>query len=119
MHRLSNCRIFNCLGIVATDPDLNRTWLKFAFKEIFKLANFNVDKSVGPTVASDLLLRKEIEGRVHACNILRVLFRDSVLGDAVLPYVEDGVMFAINGFKADSWPVSKFLLNTQQQSLPT
>ena len=59
-----------------------------------------------------------IEGSVHACNILRVLFRDSVLGDSVLPYVEDGVMFAINGFKADSWPVSKFLLNTHQHSLP-
>ena len=41
--------------------------------------------------------------RVHALNILRILYRDSRLGEAILPYVENGLQAAILG-------VSSFLV---------
>ena len=43
------------------------------------------------------------EARVHAMNILRVLYRESKLGDAVTTFLEDGVRVAITGFKAANW----------------
>jgi hypothetical protein len=46
------------------------------------------------------------EVRVHSLNILRALFRDSRLGEAVEPFVADGVKVAIEGFKAAAWAVS-------------
>ena len=44
---------------------------------------------------------------VHALNILRALFRDSRLGELVLPYIPEGVMVAIQGFSATFWPVGQ------------
>ncbi|XP_071499457.1 tRNA (32-2'-O)-methyltransferase regulator THADA-like [Diadema antillarum] len=43
--------------------------------------------------------------RVHALNILRALFRDTRLGQEVLPYVADGMKVAILGFAAKLWAV--------------
>ncbi|XP_063957410.1 tRNA (32-2'-O)-methyltransferase regulator THADA-like [Lytechinus pictus] len=43
--------------------------------------------------------------RVHALNILRALFRDTKLGQEVLPYIGDGVKAAILGFAAKLWAV--------------
>ena len=43
------------------------------------------------------------EARVHAMNILRVLYRESKLGDAVTTFLEEGVRVAITGFKAANW----------------
>jgi hypothetical protein len=39
----------------------------------------------------------EPEYRVHACNILRALFRDTRLGDSVAAFVEAGLRVAIEG----------------------
>ena len=47
--------------------------------------------------------------RIHAYNILRVLFRDSSLGEVVSPFISDGLRAAIGGFKASQWPVSILL----------
>lgn len=44
---------------------------------------------------------------VHALNILRALYRDSRLGEQVLPFIPEGVMIAIQGFSATFWPVSQ------------
>ena len=41
--------------------------------------------------------------RVHALNILRVLYRDSKLGDGVASFTEGGVRAAVLGFKARNW----------------
>ena len=49
------------------------------------------------------------EVRIHSYNILRVLFRDSSLGEVVSPFVSDGLRAAILGFKASEWPVSIFI----------
>ena len=43
---------------------------------------------------------------VHALNILRALYRDSRLGEHIVPFIPQGVMIAIEGFSAPLWPVS-------------
>ena len=45
--------------------------------------------------------------QVHACNILRALYRETKLGEDVFPFVSDGVAVAITGFHSDSWAVSR------------
>ena len=44
---------------------------------------------------------------VHALNILRALYRDSRLGEHVVPFIPQGVVIAIEGFFASLWPVSE------------
>jgi hypothetical protein len=50
-----------------------------------------------------------VEARIHALNILRSLFRHSLLSESVTPYIAQGVIVAIRGFKAKTWAVSSFL----------
>lgn len=50
-----------------------------------------------------------VEARVHALNILRSLFRHSLLGESVTSYVAQGVIVAIQGFKGKTWAVSLFV----------
>ena len=57
------------------------------------------------------------EVRIHAYNILRVLYRDSTLGEVVSPFVTDGLIAAILGFKATSWSVSFNFYILQKSSL--
>ena len=40
------------------------------------------------------------EGRIHALNILRFLFRDSRFAQAMAPYVGRGVQISVDGFEA-------------------
>lgn len=47
-----------------------------------------------------------VPSQVHANNILRALYRQTTLGEAVFPFVSDGVVVAINGFHSESWAVS-------------
>jgi hypothetical protein len=61
------------------------------------------------TVSSDCV--SNVEARIHALNILRSLFRHSLLGEFVTPYVAQGVIVAIQGFKGKTWAVSSFLYN--------
>ena len=104
------------LGILSTDPDPNHTWLEFTFTSLFQLTknveNIRVKADGHCSEASTY-----VDSAVHAYNILRVLFRDSLLGDATLPFVADGVIIAINGFKSERWPVSYFSYLIGQRSL--
>ena len=43
---------------------------------------------------------------VHALNILRALYRDSRLGEHIIPFIPEGVKIAVDGFSASLWPVS-------------
>jgi hypothetical protein len=42
---------------------------------------------------------------VHALNILRALYRDSRLGEHIIPFIPEGVKIAVDGFSASLWPV--------------
>lgn len=46
-----------------------------------------------------------LSASVHALNILRALYRDSRLGEHVIPFIPEGVEIAIHGFSASSWLV--------------
>jgi hypothetical protein len=67
----------------------------------------NINMLSLPGVGSDCA--SPVEARVHALNILRSLFRHSLLGESVTPYVAQGVIVAIQGFKGKTWAVSLFL----------
>ncbi|XP_028676788.2 thyroid adenoma-associated protein homolog isoform X2 [Erpetoichthys calabaricus] len=43
--------------------------------------------------------------QVHAMNILRALFRDTRLGENIVPYIVDGMKAAILGFTSPVWAV--------------
>ncbi|XP_068927698.1 tRNA (32-2'-O)-methyltransferase regulator THADA isoform X2 [Petaurus breviceps papuanus] len=43
--------------------------------------------------------------QVHALNILRALFRDTRLGENIIPYVADGIQAAVLGFTSPVWAV--------------
>ena len=76
-------------AVVSTEPSLsNHSSLKLTLDRLIKLCKDSRD-----------------EVRIHAYNILRILFRDSSLGEVVSPFVSDGLKAAILGFKASSWPV--------------
>ena len=47
--------------------------------------------------------------QVHALNIPRVLYKDTRLGEDVIPYIAEGVRASVLGFAAQLWGVS----NTQ------
>lgn len=44
--------------------------------------------------------------QVHALNILRALYRDTRLGENIVPFVSDGMQAAILGFTSPVWAVS-------------
>nr|CAD7396863.1 unnamed protein product [Timema cristinae] len=44
-----------------------------------------------------------VEARTHALNILRALYRNSALGELVTPYVAEGVIAAVKGFRGNTW----------------
>lgn len=64
--------------------------------------------SVSPTTASSAPPSQP--AAVHALNILRALYRDSRLGEHIVPFIPEGVMIAIEGFSAPLWPVCTLLL---------
>ena len=44
--------------------------------------------------------------QVHSLNILRSLYKDTRLGEDVVPYIADGLKAAVLGFKSEEWAVS-------------
>ncbi|KFV43096.1 Thyroid adenoma-associated protein, partial [Gavia stellata] len=84
---------FYIQALLASEPKKSKTdLLKMTMKELIALAApLNESSSVIP--------------QVHALNILRALFRDTRLGENIMPYVADGIQAAILGFMSPVWAV--------------
>ncbi|KAF1489133.1 hypothetical protein FQV17_0004621, partial [Megadyptes antipodes antipodes] len=84
---------FYIQALLASEPKKGKTdLLKMTMKELISLAApLNESSSVIP--------------QVHALNILRALFRDTRLGENIMPYVADGIQAAILGFMSPVWAV--------------
>lgn len=50
---------------------------------------------------------RHVDCRTHALNILRALYRHAPLAEHVAPYISEGIIVAISGFKSKTWAVSK------------
>ncbi|XP_021508522.1 tRNA (32-2'-O)-methyltransferase regulator THADA [Meriones unguiculatus] len=84
---------FYIQALLASEPKKGKMdLLKITMKELISLA-LSVDASKG------------IVPQVHALNILRALFRDTRLGENIVPYVADGAKAAILGFTSPVWAV--------------
>lgn len=84
---------FYIQALLVSEPKKGRMdLLKITMKELISLA--------GPTDDSQSTVPQ-----VHALNILRALFRDTRLGENIIPYVADGAKAAILGFTSPVWAV--------------
>ncbi|XP_011711370.2 tRNA (32-2'-O)-methyltransferase regulator THADA isoform X7 [Macaca nemestrina] len=84
---------FYIQALLASEPKKGKMdLLKITMKELISLA--------GPM--DDL---QSTVPQVHALNILRALFRDTRLGENIIPYVADGAKAAILGFTSPVWAV--------------
>ncbi|XP_077605278.1 tRNA (32-2'-O)-methyltransferase regulator THADA isoform X1 [Crocuta crocuta] len=84
---------FYIQALLASEPKKGKMdLLKITMKELISLAGSTDDSQ--STVP-----------QVHALNILRALFRDTRLGENIIPYVADGAKAAILGFTSPVWAV--------------
>nr|XP_044993503.1 thyroid adenoma-associated protein isoform X2 [Jaculus jaculus] len=84
---------FYIQALLASEPKKGKMdLLKFTMKELLALAAPSDDP---PSAVP----------QVHALNILRALFRDTRLGENIIPYVADGAKAAILGFTSPVWAV--------------
>ncbi|XP_066234487.1 tRNA (32-2'-O)-methyltransferase regulator THADA isoform X1 [Saccopteryx leptura] len=84
---------FYIQALLASEPKKGKMdLLKITMKELISLA--------GPTDDSQSTV-----SQVHALNILRALYRDTRLGENIIPYVADGAKAAILGFTSPVWAV--------------
>ncbi|XP_010784525.1 thyroid adenoma-associated protein homolog [Notothenia coriiceps] len=90
------CSIFPLQALLSSEPKLSScSLLKLTMRELIALAmpstNTTTDSSTVP--------------QVHALNILRALYRDTRLGENIIPFVSDGMQAAVLGFTSPVWAV--------------
>ncbi|XP_060103491.1 tRNA (32-2'-O)-methyltransferase regulator THADA [Heteronotia binoei] len=84
---------FYIQALLASEPKKGKTGLlKMTLEELISLT------SPSDTPQSTI-------PQVHALNILRALFKDTHLGENIIPYVADGMQAAILGFTSSVWAV--------------
>ncbi|XP_010215969.1 PREDICTED: thyroid adenoma-associated protein homolog, partial [Tinamus guttatus] len=84
---------FYIQALLASEPKKGKAdLLKMTMKELLALA-------------APLKESASVIPQVHALNILRALFRDTRLGENIMPYVADGIQAAILGFMSPVWAV--------------
>ncbi|XP_041865612.1 thyroid adenoma-associated protein [Melanotaenia boesemani] len=87
---------FYIQALLSSEPKSSScSLLKMTMRELISLAmpaaNRNTDGSTVP--------------QVHALNILRALYRDTRLGENIIPFVSDGMQAAVLGFTSPVWAV--------------
>ncbi|XP_048392441.2 thyroid adenoma-associated protein isoform X2 [Stegostoma tigrinum] len=87
---------FYVQALVSSEPrGSNMSLLKLTMKELISLA-----------IPSSICQDENVTiPQVHSLNILRALFRDTKLGENVIPYVAEGIQAAILGFTSPVWAV--------------
>ncbi|XP_072436771.1 thyroid adenoma-associated protein isoform X3 [Chiloscyllium punctatum] len=87
---------FYIQALVSSEPRAsNMSLLKLTMKELISLA-IPSSKCQDETASVP---------QVHSLNILRALFRDTKLGENIIPYVPEGMQAAILGFTSPVWAV--------------
>ncbi|XP_006812214.2 tRNA (32-2'-O)-methyltransferase regulator THADA-like [Saccoglossus kowalevskii] len=83
--------------ITACEPKgRERSLLKLSMTRLLQTVNHPIPTDTTQTI--DL-------PQVHALNIMKSLFRNSVLGNTMLQYASDVVMVTIEGFSSSSWAI--------------
>ncbi|XP_058692446.1 thyroid adenoma-associated protein [Poecile atricapillus] len=83
---------FYIQALLASEPKNRTDLLKMTMKELISLA-----APLGESLS--------VIPQVHALNILRALYRDTRLGENIMPYVADGIKASILGFTSPVWAV--------------
>ncbi|XP_025837524.1 thyroid adenoma-associated protein homolog isoform X2 [Agrilus planipennis] len=82
---------FMVQAVLTTEPKLEGRLFNQTMKTLLSLAKNEGDDNV--------------EQKVHSLNILKALYKHNQLGEAVTPYVAQGVMIAIRGLSNSSWSI--------------
>lgn len=84
-------------SILSAEPATeNHDLLHSTMKHLFNVASTKLPDNI--TATYDL-------PQFNAINILRSIFRDTTLGNAVLRYVEDALILTMDGFSSPSWSI--------------
>ncbi|XP_060943826.1 thyroid adenoma-associated protein [Limanda limanda] len=87
---------FYIQALLSSEPKLSScSLLKMTMRELISLAMPSADRNNESSSVP----------QVHALNILRALYRDTRLGENILPFVSDGMQAAVLGFTSPVWAV--------------
>ncbi|XP_068597624.1 thyroid adenoma-associated protein [Brachionichthys hirsutus] len=87
---------FYVQALLSSEPKSSTcSLLKATMRQLITLATPSADRSTDSATIP----------QVHALNILRALYRDTRLGENVVPFVSDGMRAAVLGFTAPVWAV--------------
>ena len=84
-------------AILSSEPSTHQnTLLNESIEYLFEIASTQLPE--GDLSFNDL-------PQFNTINVLRAIFRDASLNNAVMQYVERGVVLTINGFSSPSWSI--------------
>uniref|UniRef100_A0A8C7FIP1 tRNA (32-2'-O)-methyltransferase regulator THADA n=1 Tax=Oncorhynchus kisutch TaxID=8019 RepID=A0A8C7FIP1_ONCKI len=87
---------FYIQALLSSEPKSSScSLLKMTMRELTALAMPSPDRATDQTTVP----------QVHALNILRALYRDTRLGENIIPFVSEGVQAAVLGFTSPVWAV--------------
>ncbi|XP_023818937.1 thyroid adenoma-associated protein [Oryzias latipes] len=87
---------FYIQALLSSEPKSSScSLLKMTMRELTALAMPSADRNTDSSTVP----------QVHALNILRALYRDTRLGENIIPFVSDGVQAAVLGFTSPVWAV--------------
>ncbi|XP_070697363.1 thyroid adenoma-associated protein [Pempheris klunzingeri] len=87
---------FYIQALLSSEPKSSScSLLKMTMRELIALAMPAADRNTDSSTVP----------QVHALNILRALYRDTRLGENIIPFVSDGMQAAVLGFTSPVWAV--------------
>ncbi|XP_056250646.1 thyroid adenoma-associated protein isoform X1 [Seriola aureovittata] len=87
---------FYIQALLSSEPKSSScSLLKMTMRELITLAMPSADRNTDSSTVP----------QVHALNILRALYRDTRLGENIIPFVSDGMQAAVLGFTSPVWAV--------------